>query len=119
VNAGTMARDELSLVQDALARIVSDGRIGKPRYVQCLFRADDAASHLDRLLRLSEAVFGSPADNVHKQSSCPGHLTAAVRWPGGESALLTVFAPAAKQRFKLDLVLLGSLGAIYYSSPDA
>lgn len=119
MNVDTMAYDELSLVQNALARVISDGRIGRPCYMQCLLQEDDAHAQLDRLVHLSEAVFGNCGDRLHEESSRPGHLTAVMRWPAGESALLTVFVPAVKQRVKLDLVLLGSRGAVYYSSPGA
>jgi hypothetical protein len=66
---------------------------------------------------LANGWFGGEARVVHAiGSEASGHLTSLLRWPDGSSALLSVGPSAGHPR--IDLVLLGSRGALYYRTGE-
>jgi hypothetical protein len=115
-----MESEELRLVREALSREVKQGSVGIPRFFQCLCHTGTKAPDvvLRSLIEVAEGLFESKAaDQQAYDSASGGHVTSLLRWASGQSAILTVVYSAEIFQ-KLDVMLLGSGGACYYSTPS-
>jgi hypothetical protein len=103
-------------VQDALVA----GHVGVPVFVRCVAQASPDPAGLTEALDQAVAVAGSwlgaPARRVYVQGSASaGQITTTLEYAGGQSALVSV-SPAAAEAGepRIDLLLLGSSGALYH-----
>jgi len=111
---------EWALLQDAVGRMVRQRRLGTPRFLRCFAQStsQEGEAVLDTLVEMAERLFDDRPQSMHAFASGEdGHLTAAARWAGGQTALLTAGCIEPEHPPRIDLVLLVSRGALYYSTP--
>ena len=103
-----------SVVQDA----IDQGRIGFPRFLRCMARAeggDRLAPLLEELVSLGDGWFGSPSTHRYRLGEDGGaYLTELIKWPDGQSAVVTVSLASSSGAQSLDLMLVGSRGTLYH-----
>jgi hypothetical protein len=109
-------------LQTTVQRVLREGRLGQPAFARVFLQAPGGpqavTAVLEELTRLAGAWFGEGATRVHTVGAeGGGHLVALLRWPAGQSAILSV-GPARAESARLDLTLLGSRGALYYRTPE-
>ena len=113
---GTETSDLRRVVQEA----IDQGRLGGPKFLRCIARADGPEqldSALSELVSLAEGWFGSsPRQRYRPAGDHQVYLTEILKWPGGEGALLTVTAVASEATPRLDLMLVGSRGVLYHEA---
>jgi hypothetical protein len=117
-----MSKDEWSLLREAVDRSVQEGQLGMPRFLRCFSQniSGDEPITLDDLLRMAQGLFEGKPANVHTLASDgTEHVTSAARWSGGQTALFVVNDVEVRNSSRIDVVLLGSQGALYYSTPAA
>jgi len=117
-----MGVEEWPLLGEAIEESVQQGRLGTPRFLRCF--AQNAPGNeqvaLDDLLRMAQGLFDGLPEDVHTlAASGTEHLTSAARWSGGQTALFVVSDVGSRSSSRIDVVLLGSQGALYYSTPAA
>jgi len=112
---------EWSALRVVIQTAVAEGRLGKPTFARAFVRGtppSDAKETLESLTALADGWFGAEGKVVRRLGEeASGHLVALLRWPDGQSALLSV-GPGIPGSRRLDLTLLGSLGAVYYRTPE-
>lgn len=115
-----MSREEWSLLWEAVEKSVRQGRLGTPRFLRCFAQnaPGDEQVTLGDLLRVAQGLFEGGPEHMHTlAASETEHLTSAARWPGGQTALFVVSDVESRSSSRIDVVLLGSQGALYYSTP--
>ena len=102
------------VVQDA----IDDGRLGSPKFIRCIASASESTQMttvLDELTSMGESWFGSyPAQRFRMGEKSGVYLTETIKWPQGQSALITIFSVPTKRASQFDLMLIGSRGTLYY-----
>ena len=103
-----------TVVQDA----IDQGRVGFPRFLRCMARAEDGdrlASLFEELVSMGDGWFGSPATHRYRLGEGGGaYLTELIKWPDGQSAVVTVSLASSGGAQSLDLMLVGSRGTLYH-----
>ncbi|MBI2191899.1 MAG: hypothetical protein HYU36_07940 [Planctomycetes bacterium] len=102
---------------DAVQAAVKSGRIGDPVFVRCTAASAEESGHLTDILGelagQTSRWFSGPAERVLARGGPDeGHLTAALEFPTGASAILSVCR--AHGRPEVDIVVLGCRGAVYH-----
>jgi hypothetical protein len=115
-------RGEWEDLQVSIQKVLSDGRLGKPAFARAFAQAaggpQEARAALTAMTAMANTWFGAEAEVVHLAGGEEsGHLVSLLRWPGGQSAVLSV-GPGGPGPKRLDLALLGSRGAVYYRTPE-
>ena len=101
------------IVQDAIL----EGRIGRPSFMRCVASTEDPAqltSVMDDLTSLTEVWFGALHSTIYSPVTEESIFrTALLKWSDGRGALITasVVSSAASD---LNIMLIGSSGALYY-----
>ncbi len=116
------AQGEWEALQAGIQKVLNEGRLGKPSFARAFARAaggpEEARRALAAMTTMASAWFGAEGEVVHAAGSeASGHLVSLLRWPGGQSAILSV-GPGGSGPARLDLALLGSRGALYYRTPE-
>ena len=112
--------EEWASLQDAVDRVVRQRCLGTPRFLRCFAQStfQEGGAILDTLIEMSERLFDDRPQSMHTFASGEdGHLTAAARWAGGQTAILTAGHVEPQHPTRIDMILLGSRGALYYSTP--
>ena len=109
-------------LQIRIQKVLSDGRLGRPSFARAFAQAtggpQEARATLAAMTAMANAWFGADASVLYAAGGEEsGHLVSLLRWPGGQSAVLSV-GPGGPGPARLDLTLLGSRGAIYYRTPE-
>jgi hypothetical protein len=115
-----MGAEEWSLLGEAVEKSVRQGQLGTPRFFRCFAQnaPNDEQITLDDLLMVAQGLFQDKPEDIHTiAASDARHLTSAARWPGGQTALFVVGDVEDRSCSRIDVVLLGSQGALYYSTP--
>lgn len=102
-------RELLSAVQSA----IDAGRVGRPVFVRWTARVPSGAQHDTHVAEALEAVSGwldGRPEFVHQ----PGGSSAHALWPDGQAALVTVGPCLDGEPPGVDVMLLGSSGAIHH-----
>ncbi len=107
---------------EALQQVVQDAidqeRLGEPQFIRCVVRAPDERSLgtvLDRIASMGASWFGSaPANRTRRGAGSGVYLTEMSTWDTGQSAILTVSATIGVGSQGIDLMLVGSRGALYH-----
>ena len=112
---------ELDIVDERVASIIQQGRLGKPSFLRCTTQVNKPSSDLqtvlDHLLQLAEHWFESAPTNTYQLDSITDNiLTVSAKWAGGQGAMISVIGIPLDQASKLDIVLLGGRGAIYFDT---
>ena len=92
---------------------VSAGRIGPPKFLRCIssgLETSQIHSVLCQTIDDTSKLFGSAPTLAHLVGEGTEHLTALAKWPGGQSALISISATGDPD---LDIMVLGSKGALY------
>ena len=107
----------------AVSRVLDEGRLGRPAFVRCFVRAGTGGEQIERRLRelkaLTSGWFG--ADPSHAETfgdAARGHVVLALRWPGGQAAILSAGAGPGGERGG-DLIVLGARGMLRFDIPEA
>jgi len=100
--------------------VIDNGSLGAPKFMRCIARAGDPGQlsvSLGKLESLGEAWFGSRHVHSYRLGENTGlYLTEMLKWPDGQSALLTVSAGPTEGTLGLDLMLVGSRGTLYHEA---
>jgi len=110
------------LLRRGVGRVIEEGRLGRPTVVRCTLRAgtepDEIAAGVERLTALAAEWFGERPSVSHTAGGPErGHVITLLRFPGGQTALLSVGAGPRGDRGGGDLIVLGSRGALYFDVP--
>ncbi|NQU97707.1 MAG: hypothetical protein HQ548_08685 [Chloroflexi bacterium] len=108
----------------AVGRVIGDGRLGRPAVVRCLLRAgggpDEIAAGVERLTALATEWFESePSASYSVGNRDQGHVITSLRFPGGQTALVSVGAGPRGDSGGGNLMVLGSRGALYFDIPES
>ena len=112
---------ELDSISDRVASIIQQGRLGKPSFLRCTTQVNTPSSDihnvLDQILKLAEHWFkGAPEKTYHVESTSENIITLSAKWSAGQGAMISVISIPSNQTPKLDIVLLGGRGAIYFDT---
>jgi hypothetical protein len=102
---------------DALARAVSEGRIGVPRFVRWHDRLEEGVSLNDAIAAGTTActrVFGAKPIREHRTGDHLFHTTVHAVWASGASALISAGPSDIDDTAGPEIMLLGSSGAVYF-----
>ena len=116
------AHRELEALQAVVQKVLNEGRLGKPSFARAFAQAaggpQEATAALAAMTAMANAWFGADATVLHAAGGEEtGHMVSLLRWPEGQSAILSV-GPGGPGPTRLDLALLGSRGAVYYRTPE-
>ena len=113
-----ISRLDLTSLRETVQRALDQGRIGTPRFLRCIARADspgELGRALDDLVSLGEAWFGSPPVQRHMVGSDGGaYVSEMLKWPEGQGAIIAVTSAPTKGFPQFDLMLVGSRGTLYH-----
>jgi hypothetical protein len=109
----------LRSLQRSVQAALDTGHVGVPVFVRCVAQTSPDRAGLTEALGQAVAVAGSwlgaPARRVYVQGSVSaGQITATLEYAGGQSALVSVSPTPAEGAPRIDLLLLGSIGALYH-----
>ena len=112
---------ELDLVSERVASIIQQGRLGNPSFLRCTTQVNkpslDLQTVLDQILKLAEHWFnGAPEKTYHLESTSANIITVSAKWAGGQGAMISIIGIPFDQAPKLDIVLLGGRGAVYFDT---
>ncbi|MCE2456833.1 MAG: hypothetical protein J4G14_03355 [Dehalococcoidia bacterium] len=100
---------------------IEQGQIGRPASLRLTVHGpggeDDLQSLESDVRDLTSAWFGGPSESEYVTGGPGGPSIIALKWPGGQSAILSISTGAG--RTGGNLVLLGSNGAIYHDIDPA
>ena len=107
-----------STLQKVVQEAIDQGRLGTPRFLRCIARAEKPEGlrpTLETMLAMAEGWFGSqPVQRhvlgVHSQN----YMAELLKWSDGQGALLAVSSPSSQSLSAVDLVLVGSKGTLYH-----
>ena len=106
-----------SEMRNVVSKAIDDGRVGSPKFLRCIAQTagtEGLDATLADLLSLAEACFGGGPIKRHDLTDGSGtYLSEMVKWSQGQSAILTVAPGPANAPVTLDLMLVGSRGALY------
>ena len=106
-----------SEMRNVVTKAVEEGSVGSPKFLRCIAQTagpDSLDATLADLLSLAEACFGGSPSRRHDLTGGSGaYLSEMVEWDQGQSAILTVAPGPATAAETLDLMLVGSRGALY------
>lgn len=110
-------------LRDTVSRVIQEGRLGTPSAVRCLVRAgqdaDSIRRGLENLQSLVNAWFESePTVTYSIGTPEGGHVITSLRYPGGQTAVLSAGAGPGGDGSGGDLMLLGSRGSLYFDIPS-
>jgi len=113
---------EWPALQAVIRKAVAEGRLGRPVFARAFVTGgsapEEAREALAAMTAMANGWFGAEGEAVRALGDdASTHLCSLLRWPGGQSALLSV-GPGSPGSRRLDLTLLGSHGAIYYRTPE-
>ena len=110
-----IGNDYWSALRAAVQQAVDDGRIGRPAALRLTVHVAGDAAEAERcstaLRHMAAGWFGGAAGSSNRIGG-GGALLEALRWPGGESALVAVSAGAGPAGG--NLMLMGSNGTVYH-----
>lgn len=112
---------ELQPIQEGVQKVITEGRLGRPAFFRCVAQTstpcEELPSALKQVLAIAESWFGGMPQQLYTLGSeSSGQLTVAAKWPGGQGALVSVVALSTGQDPKMDMVLLGGRGAVYFET---
>ena len=111
-----MTRRYWEALRSAVQRTVDEGRIGRPAALRLTVHVGGDASGAEEcpasLRAMAAGWFGSEAAGVHRIGGDGGPSVEALRWTGGQSALLAVSAGTGPTGG--NLALMGSNGTLYH-----
>ena len=115
---------EWAPLQRAVERIIEEGRLGRPAVIRCLLRAaggpDEITAGVERFTTLATEWFESePSASYSVGGADHGHVITSLRFPGGQTALLSIGAGPGGDSGGGDLMVLGSRGALYFDVPES
>ena len=106
-----------SEMRGAVSNAIDEGRVGTPKFLRCIAQTagpEGLDVTLNDLLSLAEVCFGASPTKRHDLTDGSGtYLSEMVKWDQGQSAILTVAPGPANAPETLDLMLVGSRGALY------
>lgn len=115
-----MDEGERQTLRDQVQATIEEGRLGTPQFLRVLARATAGQSlerALEATLDLASLWFGGPPQRRDRIGGEEGtYLTELARWPQGQGAVITVLAHDLAGAPQMDLVLMGSRGALYFET---
>lgn len=113
---------EWELLGERVRQVIAQGRLGTLAFARCSVVVPasrrETEGWLEAVVKLVGQWFAAEPESVHTAGGAEGHAAALARWSGGQGALLTVAPAGSEGSLKIDLILLGSRGALYYRTPD-
>ena len=113
-----MIQTEMSVLRRVVQEAIDEGRLGPPKFLRCIAHAGGStqmAASLNELASLGESWFGSHPVQRYRMGEDSGvYLTETLKWPHGQSAVITVFSVPSEGAPQLDLMLVGSRGTLYH-----
>lgn len=111
----------MQFLYQTVKEVLDSGRIGRPVFVRCLAQIASDREYLKdafaEVLATANAWLGASPQRVYAQGGeDAGYITAAVHYLSGQTALASMSAAKANGPSRVDLMLLGNKGAIYYDS---
>ncbi|HIE26491.1 TPA: hypothetical protein EYP66_04325 [Candidatus Poribacteria bacterium] len=111
----------MRFLYQTVKEVLASGRIGSPVFVRCLAQIASDRVHLQdalaEVLATASAWLGAHPQQVYAQGGeDAGHITAAVHYVSGQTALVSMSATKTDGPPRVDLMLLGNKGAIYHDS---
>ena len=101
-------------------RLITEGRIGEPKSVrwQAHVRGSrqEAAAELAAMKSAAAHWLGGDPSGEHTVQASGEHTVIALRWAGGQSAILSVSASQSGAPGG-SLVVMGSRGVLYFTPP--
>ena len=111
-----MTPDYLETLRGVVQQAIDEGSLGAPRYLRCVAAVPSEGGLEDAvggLAGLASAWFGSePGSRYTLGGSGAVYVTEMQQWPQGQGAIITV--SRSQSGSKLDLMLVGSRGALYH-----
>ena len=111
---------EYAALQTAVQDAISQARVGTPAFLRCIARTGGATALdavLQDLVSMADAWFASSAVRRHRLGEETGvYLTEVLKWPEGQSALLSVTSATPETSTGIDLMLVGSRGTLYHET---
>jgi len=107
----------LERLSSALVGAVEDGKIGLPRFVRWLQRANagsDGGEIVSDAVDICNRVFGSTPVRQHRLGADRSHQTLQAVWSNGSSALISYGPAGDESAAGPEIMLLGSSGAMYF-----
>ena len=107
-------------LSDTIQATIDEGRIGTPQFFRCIATvsaANEFVQVLDELRSLANRFFDGPTCGTHVMTSDGVYSTEMLKWPEGQSAIITVSLTEPDSAPNLDLMLIGSKGTLYHDDP--
>jgi hypothetical protein len=107
----------LLALQRTVQAALDAGHVGVPVFVRCVALTSPdpggLAEALGQMVAVAGLWLGAPARRVYVQGSAlAGQITATLQYAGGQSALVSVSPIPGNGAPRIDLLLLGSTGAL-------
>ena len=103
----------------AVREAIDLGRIGHPSFVRCVAIAPDgeADATFDGVASLAEGWLGGAPESRFRQGGAGrSHVVELLKWEGGEGGLIMVSESPSVGAPTMDLMVIGSRGAIYHQA---
>ena len=109
---------DFQALRDTIQNAIDEGRIGTPQFFRCIATMPAEVgfrSVLDELKSLANGFFGGSSSLSHEMGSEGVYNTEMLKWPQGQSAIITVSRAMSGKFPNLDLMLIGSRGTLYHN----
>ena len=109
-------------LQQSVQSVIDEGRIGGPVFLRCMLQMPTAEGNTVQasaaLATIANTWMPSSPQQIYvQQSEDASQSTTMIQYVGGQTAILAANRVPTVQEASLDLVLVGSQGAIYHETP--
>ena len=115
----SVAASDVEALRGTIQSAINEGRIGTPQFFRCIATVS-AKSGLNQMLTefrtLAEGFFGGAPIQTHEMGNDSDYSTEMLKWAKGQSAIITLGRTMPNSLPQLDLMLIGSRGALYHEN---
>ncbi len=108
---------DLETLRGTIQDAIDEGRIGTPQFFRCMVTVSEKEEFetiAGEIKSLADDFFGGVPSLSHEIGSDGIYSTEMLKWPKGQSAIITVSRADSGKYSNLDLMTIGSRGALYH-----